>query len=452
MIVSNVLQNILSRGRTYVLTPFIVVGLSGCASGISETRTIAETDYVELNAVPLVLTCVLEEPCNADPTNIQTFDDLVLAANTYAPNVLESRNDVARAFDRLETARRSRFFTPSVQASATVADGVTPGVQFSQPLWHGGRISGQIELASIEVQRAVRAYDVLRFELIEQIASQYQALDEVDRTLTVRQLELADLNGIKDMTASRVDGALDTADSLGAISVKIASLDHTLTDLQLSRQTQLDELGEKVGVVILLDETAMPTLSGKDLLDLANRISNMHSNGQSTVFETYADLNVRLFEEQARLNASKALPALDFVVSWDVVSTPQVGIKVASSLDPLFYDPALRYPTIRNLDDALERQVEAERFAAMRMASLLNEARTLTRMWDASTVRLKNARDVFDIETERYTGQGGSTSQLIASREVLSDASVQIEQLRSRMGSVYISLKAYERSFASDTE
>lgn len=440
------------RGRKTILPLAILAVLPGCMSDSAGLHAIGQTDYEEIGAVPLDFSCLLADACNTDPTTIQTFDDLVLAANAYSPNVLEARNDMARAFDRLASAKRSRFFTPSVRVTAMASGGVATGVQLSQPIWHGGRLNGQIELATIEAVRAIRAYDVLRFELIEKIVGGYQALDEVDRTLAVRQRELAELNDVKAMISARVEGALDTADSLGSINVKIASLEHTSTELQLNRQSQLDKLREEIGVVISLDETAMPAVSGAELLRAANAISNAHSAGRSTVFETYADLNVTLFEAQERVDASKVMPAVDFVVSWDVTSTPQIGLQSSSNFEPLFYDPAMRYPTIRSLEDALERQNEAERLANMRVAYLLHEARTLSGLLDAAVVRQSNARQVFEIEADRYKGQGGSTSQLIGSREVLSDAEVQTEKLRSRMSSIFIRLKAYERSFVSPSE
>jgi len=119
----------------------------------------------------------------------EELPDLMLEALLGSPEVLVKRSELEAAGFDLETAKWGRF--PSLSADLESADsgGSVAVARLEQPLWTGGRITGQIDAAEAELSVANAALEEQKLSAMLEVAASYY---EIVR-LKVR-LQIANVN------------------------------------------------------------------------------------------------------------------------------------------------------------------------------------------------------------------------------------------------------------------
>jgi outer membrane protein, adhesin transport system len=145
-----------------------------------------QSHFQRLRATCLTfLLCFYSLLTHADTVTLQ--DVLLQAVNTN-PQIINKRNALVSAGYLLDSAKWGRFPTFSSDINALETGGSNTTIRIEQPLWTGGRITGQIGVAeaSVEAARAslgeieqkilldtaTAYFDVLRFEAKHKIALQ----------------------------------------------------------------------------------------------------------------------------------------------------------------------------------------------------------------------------------------------------------------------------------------
>jgi hypothetical protein len=438
------------QGRAF-LSLALASALASCAA-VPTPNTIGPDQYAELGVSPKDFSCVLREPCVAPAGNINDVDDLYFLASRYAPSMLEARNDIARAFDGLASAQRSRLFTPALSVSADTNVGVTPAVSIRQPVWRGGGQRLRVERARLEASRTVAAYDVVQFETLLRLAERYQRLEEIDRLIEVNTEALEEMRALLDVVTQRVEQQLEDSSSQSDITSDVAAIENDLTELVLDRRDVLDLLSEDVGAILILDTILQESRSGREAQASLTQLQNRRSAGARSIFEAYAGQNLQVFELEREVDDASSSPIVDFVVKWDFASTPVVGLNVQSNFDPAFYDPARRYPTIRSLADATERLTEATRLSDLRISSLVDEHQNLMSLQATLQSRLVSLEEVLTVQKERVALNGGNIKSVATATQSYFDARRQLARIEVRLNSVWLRSRILNRALSGDTD
>ena len=201
-----------------------------------------------------------------------TLQPLLQEAVTMHPEVRQRRGEIQTGNLDLDAARWSRF--PSASAGIeTASQGATGLLTLRQPVWTGGKITGQIDSATarlavnqaslIETQQSVLQrsaqtyFDILRFETRLKIVRDNEA--EHKHLLEIIQRRVK----------SEVSPGTDETQAMARYRQVISERIQVELQLASARSSLEQMLGRKVDVQAMAKPIAMRNLSEATLLDMA---------------------------------------------------------------------------------------------------------------------------------------------------------------------------------------
>jgi outer membrane protein, adhesin transport system len=199
---------------------------------------------------------------------VETLPGLIDEMRLVHPELASRRAERIAADESLLAARWGRFPTLGLSGDYDRDDNHQAALRIEQPIWAGGRISGQIALQQAAVDVAAAALAQLELELIEQLAQLYyeqlrlqQRLYLVDSNLTAHGELLATIQRRVDAQVSPAADALLAESRLHQVRSERVALLRQIAEGQsrLSQMLQRDLNG-------LAPPDALPlTLQGRPL-------------------------------------------------------------------------------------------------------------------------------------------------------------------------------------------
>ena len=127
---------------------------------------------------------------HGQPSEVRAADrlpELLRLATTEHPNVKARRNDLRAAGFDVDAARWSRY--PSLATELQTSSGRSQAiVKLEQPLWTGGRITGQINLASAKFEAATAGLGEAQTQALMDTALAFFELSRLDSRLGIALL------------------------------------------------------------------------------------------------------------------------------------------------------------------------------------------------------------------------------------------------------------------------
>ncbi|MDB9805289.1 TolC family protein [Porticoccaceae bacterium] len=137
-----------------------------------------------------------------------TLIDAMTLAVKYHPLVASREGDYQAALGDLSAARWSAFPTPSYSARGLFDSGSQNSFSLSQPLWTGGRLSGNIELAESRRDNAVANIVEVEQILLEDSARAFIEFHRANSKLTISVDNVTEHKRLFDIIDRRVKAAI----------------------------------------------------------------------------------------------------------------------------------------------------------------------------------------------------------------------------------------------------
>lgn len=164
------------------------------------------------------------------------LSELMTMAAQNSPNVLQAKSKIAAANAELEAAKFSRYPTLTTGARTSAPSAVANSTSVDQPLWTGGRITGQINAAQSNLQANSHGLHETQLGLLSDLSGSVFDFLRFKEKIAISQVNVADHQRLVDLIQRRVANEISpTADLVLASS----RLQQAIADkIQLGRQME----------------------------------------------------------------------------------------------------------------------------------------------------------------------------------------------------------------------
>jgi adhesin transport system outer membrane protein len=224
------------------------IGASALAAAAQPAATAAQT--VARPAQPAALPAQPPQALDAGAVGIPPALDRAAeqAVRTY-PAIAAAQSAIRASGSELSAARWGRF--PSVEVEAATLDDnigkIQPGIQVNQPLWSGGRISGNIERAQAGTRAASAQLEETVLDVLLRLSQSYF---EIARTIQLESIlkdSLSEHQRLVESMERRVAQEVSPRSDLDLARSRAAQVRQEMTTVSAQRYAALQRFYELVG-------------------------------------------------------------------------------------------------------------------------------------------------------------------------------------------------------------
>lgn len=195
---------------------------------------------------------------------ITSVEKLIEMSVGYHPALKSSKASVQGAQAQVDSALWGYFPTPSVDFSQSRTNrSIT--FRLDQPLWTGGRISGNYDLAVSRKNESLFGFSENEYALIDNVLSTLQSYLQAQGSVFVLTQGRKELVAFKELLARRVDAGVSSLGDQELVLSRLAQMEADLSSAKIKKTTALSQMKVLVGApiecVIALDETKIPSVA-----------------------------------------------------------------------------------------------------------------------------------------------------------------------------------------------
>lgn len=410
-------QRFLSAGFAPGLGKTFVSGLFVLTSSAS---VLAQTDQPARPALGQPLQSVSDQPSDRTARPV-TLVDLFQEGLAEQPAIKARRSQATAAEFDLQGGKWGRFPALSGNASATNQNNDQRSLRLEQPLWTGGRITGQIDLAQARLNQAQSTLSQTQQEVMLQLGSAYFEILRFEGRLVAAKQNTQEHQRLLDLIQRRVKSEVSPESDL-VLAESRFQLAKT-EEIQIARQ-------------LATLKHSLAQLIGRPVSQVARLSRPISFRGYNSTEEAIdAALRFSPQVEAARFEADAAAAEIDLARSRSLPSVvagyeytwvdPEVGESQGVSYIALQYQPGSglssltgaksaefrRQASIDNIV-AVERQLRSQVQAALSDFSAFNDQLVPTK------ALLKGTSEVVESYMRQYQiGRKGWLDVLNAQRE-----------------------------------
>jgi adhesin transport system outer membrane protein len=223
------------------------------------------------------------------------LSDLLTSVAREHPSIKNRESERTAAIHELEAARWARFPSFGSQLQ-TINGGAQAVLTLKQPIWTGGRITGQIDLSQAQVEGADASLSQARLQVMQETASAFFESLRLEARLVTAQSNEAEhrrfLEIIQRRVRSEVSPRTDETQAAARLQQALAERLQTERQLRVAR-LKLEQLaGRPVGVLRPPRQVRMAMWDEGSLLAAARRYSPEHMQLVAQVVAADAGLDI----------------------------------------------------------------------------------------------------------------------------------------------------------------
>ncbi|WP_394752233.1 TolC family protein [Crenothrix sp.] len=173
------------------------------------------------------------EPAAVKSNKVINLNDVISDTIAY-PAILSAEADVNASHGEKRAADMQRYPTLSVSSSTSGTAIISPILQIQQPLWTGGKITGQIEEAEHLVESAEAKKETTTYIIALKAVTAWQNLIDSQNSIQINEEILGDLNNYREFMDRRVAAGVSPQIELQLILTRI---EQVLADIQSAKAT-----------------------------------------------------------------------------------------------------------------------------------------------------------------------------------------------------------------------
>ena len=350
-----------------------------------------------------------------------TLIDLFKEGLAEQPAIKARRSQATAAEFDLQGGKWGRYPSISGNASSTSQDNDPRSLRIEQPLWTGGRITGQIDLAQARLSQAQSNLSQTQQEVMLQLSSAYFEILRFEERLKAAKLNTEEHLRLLDLIKRRV-GAEISPESDSVLAESRFQLAKT-EEIQIARQlaTFKHNLAQLVGRPITSVAPATTPINYRayktqdEALEAALRFSPLMESSRFEADAAAAEID---------LAKSRTLPSVIAGYEYTWVD-PTVGESQGLSFIALQYQPGAGLSSFTGSkaaefrrQAAIENIVAVERQIKSQLQAALSDFAAFGDQLAPTTALLKGTTEVMDSYMRQYQiGRKGWLDVLNAQRE-----------------------------------
>ena len=350
-----------------------------------------------------------------------TLIDLFKEGLAEQPAIKARRSQASAAEFDLQGGKWGRFPSISGNASSTSQDNDPRSLRIEQPLWTGGRITGQIDLAQARLNQAQSNLSQTQQDVMLQLSTAYFEILRFEERLTAAKLNTEEHQRLLDLIKRRVGSEVSPeSDSVLAESrVQLAKTE----EIQIARQlaTLKHNLAQLIGRPISAVAPANKPITYRDYktpdeaLEAALKFSPLVESARFEADVAAAEID---------LAKSRTLPSLvaGYEYTW---IDPTVGESQGVSFVALQYQPGAGLSAVTGAkaaefrrQAAIDNIIAVERQLRSQLQAALSDYAAFGDQLAPTTALLKGTTEVMNSYMRQYQiGRKGWLDVLNAQRE-----------------------------------
>lgn len=190
--------------------------------------------------------CLLLGAAPGWSTPLQLEDALRLAVSQH-PAVQQRRSLQDAAKGALDTAERGRWPSFSGQTGQDYDGKTTMTLRLEQPLWTGGRLTAQIDLANAGVHSAAAALQESQQDILGRTATAYTELGRLESRSAAARANVAEHQRLRTMIYNRIDQQISPNSDGILVSARLAQANAELGQMLVQATRARTTLGQLLG-------------------------------------------------------------------------------------------------------------------------------------------------------------------------------------------------------------
>lgn len=346
-----------------------------------------------------------------------TLEEALIASVKGHPSISAKQSERRAASKKLDFAERQRYPGLSAQTAQDSQGARVTTVRVEQPLWTGGRITGDIEVAHATIRQAEAAVVQAEQDVMLKVVTAFTELGRVQARQIAARSNVEEHSRLVNMIQRRVDSMVSPASDGVQAGARLAQAKAELTQLEAlevkARATLSQTIGERVDQISLPLSRPMSEYSLETLLAAAMDFSPALLRLEGEVQAAIADIKVRrsnaMPQVKMRLDHSRGGIASNTQVYIALDVQTGAGFSVAASVQ----EAEARRDAIQSQIEATRRDItESVNSDWADLKSLNQQSSDLRSQVDSTTA-------VFDSFVRQYAvGRKGWNDVLNAQREV----------------------------------
>ncbi|WP_439114164.1 TolC family protein [Hydrogenophaga sp.] len=352
----------------------------------------------------------------ADATPLR-LEDALRAAVDQHPSVAARRSDRKAAEMKLEVAERQRLPGLVAQSGSDANGARNTTVRVSQPLWTGGRITGEIDLAQAAISQAQATIVQAQQDIMVRVATAFTELGRVQARQLAARSNVLEHERLASMIQRRVDSQISPVSDSVQASARLSQARAELNLLEAQALKARSALAQATGQPV--SDIALPAQRSMDDQTLA---------GLTASALAYSPVLRRLEHEYQGASAdmavrrSAAFPQVQMRLDHNrtrVGSNTQIYLAIDAQTGAGFSVMA----SVREAEakrEAIESQIQASRRDTIdAIAADWADLRSQNEQSLNLTSQVQSTTSVFDSFVRQYAvGRKGWNDVLNAQREV----------------------------------
>ena len=225
----------------------------------------------------------------------ERLPELLRLAATQHPNVKARRNDLRAAGFDADAARWGRY--PSLATEIQTSNGRSQAVaKLEQPLWTGGRITGQINLAGAKLDAATAGLSEAQTQALLDTALAFFELSRLDMRLGIALLNEAEHQKLLAIIERRVNAEVSPVTDQTQAGTRLRQAINERIQIQRQRDNvrfQLEQhIGRPVGAIQAPRRVRLDAWTEQRLIEVALAASSQRKRLQAQVEAAQAEIQV----------------------------------------------------------------------------------------------------------------------------------------------------------------
>lgn len=346
-----------------------------------------------------------------------TLEEALVSSVKSHPSIAAKQSERTAAFKKLDFAERQRYPGLSAQTAQDSLGSRVTTLRVEQPLWTGGRITGEIDIAHATIRQAEASLVQAEQDIMMKVVTAFTELGRVQARQVAAQSNVEEHQRLVNMIQRRVDSMVSPASDGVQANARLAQARAELTQLEAlavkARATLAQAIGTSVDRISLpprrpMSEYSLDTLLAA-ALDFAPSLIRLEGELQAAVADIQVRRSSALPQVKMRLDHTRGgnSPGTQVYIALDVQTG--AGFSVAASVQEA---EARR--------DAIQSQVEAIRRDITESVSAdWADLKSLNQQSSDLLTQVKSTTAVFDSFVRQYAvGRKGWNDVLNAQREV----------------------------------